>query len=1265
MRGQIPRQETAQRWPHLKDIVDKMMPYDKDVEVGLLIGLSCIKALQPRELIVGKDGEPYAKRTSLGWGIIGRTDYSTCKQDESEPITVHRIVTQERLVDQDEMKCLFTLQSKTKEVFDPTQVMKMFELDFSERKTDECAFSYEDKRFLSKVKGGIHQLPSGQYEAPLPLKDGVGKLPNNRELAVKRLMNLKRKLNNNSSFGKDYVEFMKILIDKGYAEIAPTISKTDEVWYIPHHGVYHPKKPEKIRVVFDCSAVFRSQSLNQHLYQGPDLTNNLVGVLCRFRKEPIAFMCDIEAMFHQVKVNSENRDLLRFLWWKDGNTESEVVEYRMTVHPFGATSSPSVANLVLKTAADDYEEMYGKEAADFIRNEFYVDDGLKSVATTSKAMDIIEKGRELCKKGGFNLHKFVSNSNEVLSKIKPEQRATSVRDLDMAKLNIPVERTLGVQWCIESDCFQFRINLKDSPLTRRGILSTVSSVFDPLGMVSPFILIGKRILQDLCCSGADWDDEIPDDMKTRWEKWRSELFSLQDLKVPRCYKPCEFGDIKTAELHTFSDASQIGYGQCSYLRLIDTQDRIHCCLVMAKSRVTPVKPITIPRLELTAGVVAVKVSAMLNKELDYQDMKEVFWTDSKVVLGYINNEARRFHTFVANRVQQIKDHTSAEQWKYIDSDANPADHASRGLHVQDLINCECWWNGPTFLWKPIEEHTTQIDSEEILDNDPEVKVKSVCATQTSEYASITERLEYFSDWHKAKRAVAVCLKLQKRYKLQHQSADTTQDKCKYSPVNVQEIMDAENEIIRQVQSKAFEAEIKMLQDLQISEEDTDRNNARKRKQTMKRTSSLYKLDPFIDSNGILRVGGRIRRANFLNAEKHPAILPSSGHITELVICDSHKRVKHQGRGITMNEIRSSGYWILGGSSVVRKHISKCITCIKLRKPLQVQKMSDLPADRLEPAPPFTYCAVDYFGPWYVKEGRRELKRYGVLFTCLVSRAVHLEVAHSLDTDSFLNAYRRFVSRRGPVRHIRSDQGTNFVGAKNELDICRKQLAHDKLRAEMLKENCDWIDFKMNVPQASHMGGVWERQIRTVRNIMTSLLYQHGNQLDDESLSTFMTEAEAIINSRPLTVNDQNNSECLEPLTPNHLLTMKTKVVLPPPGIFQKVDMYCRKRWRRVQYLANEFWNRWKREYVQSLQVRSKWVNPKRSFQIDDVVLVKDENAPRNIWKVAKVVENNADEDGYVRKVKLVMADSHLDNKGRRTKPPTYLERPIHSLVHIM
>ena len=258
----------------------------------------------------------------------------------------------------------------------------------------------------------------------------------------------------------------------------------------------------------------------------------------------------------------------------------------------------------------------------------------------------------------------------------------------------------------------------------------------------------------------------------------------------------------------------------------------------------------------------------------------------------------------------------------------------------------------------------------------------------------------------------------------------------------------------------------------------------------------------------------------------------------------------------MNELRASGYWIVGASSVASSVISKCVTCKKLRGTFQEQQMAELPEDRLEPAPPFTNCAVDYFGPFIIKEGRKELKRYGVLFTCMASRAVHLEVADTLETDSFINALRRFVCRRGPIRKLRSDQGTNFVCARTELKTALQELDHGKIRSELQRHDCDWFTFNMNVSSASHMGGVWERQIRSVRNVLNALLHSNGSQLNGESLRTFMCEAEAIVNSRPLTVDTMTDPSSLTPLTPNHLLTMKTKVVLPPPGTFQSPDKYC-------------------------------------------------------------------------------------------------------------
>ena len=217
--------------------------------------------------------------------------------------------------------------------------------------------------------------------------------------------------------------------------------------------------------------------------------------------------------------------------------------------------------------------------------------------------------------------------------------------------------------------------------------------------------------------------------------------------------------------------------------------------------------------------------------------------------------------------------------------------------------------------------------------------------------------------------------------------------------------------------------------------------------------------------------------------------------------------------------------------------------------MQQQKMADLPSDRMEPSPPFTYAAVDYFGPWLIKDGRKEVKRYGVIFTCMVSRAVHVETANALTTDSFLNAYRRFVARRGPIRQLRSDQGTNFVGARSELEKALTEMNANRVRDELLKDQCDYIEFKMNVPNASHMGGVWERQIRSVRSVLDVLLKNHGQQLDDESLRTLLVECEAVVNSRPLTTQGIQSVDSTEPLSPSNLLTMKSKAgVAPSRGI---------------------------------------------------------------------------------------------------------------------
>ena len=256
------------------------------------------------------------------------------------------------------------------------------------------------------------------------------------------------------------------------------------------------------------------------------MMNGFVGILCRFREEEVAFMTDIKGMFHQFNVAEENRDLLRFLWWDGGDPNKDVVDYRMKVHLFGAGSSPGCANFGLRRAADDGEEQFGAQAADFIRNDFYVDDGLKSVPTVEEAIGLIKASQGICASAGLQLHKIMSNKKAVLESVPADDRAKGVKDLDLKVDQLPIERALGVTWCVENDTFQFRIELRDRPFTRRGILSTVSSIYDTNGYVAPVSLKGKQILQQMCRDKLDWDSPIPDNLRPLWERWRLECLDL-------------------------------------------------------------------------------------------------------------------------------------------------------------------------------------------------------------------------------------------------------------------------------------------------------------------------------------------------------------------------------------------------------------------------------------------------------------------------------------------------------------------------------------------------------------------------------------------------------------------------------------------------------------------------------------------------------------------------------------------------------------------
>ena len=445
-----------------------------------------------------------------------------------------------------------------------------------------------------------------------------------------------------------------------------------------------------------------------------------MGVLLRFRQEPIALMSDIKQMFHQVKVDPKDIDAFRFLWWPNGDLTKKPEDYQMLVHLFGATSSPSCASYALKKTAVDNEVEFDVGIVNTLNRNFYVDDCLKSVSSIEKALKIVEELPKLLEKGDFKLTKWISNRREIMNVIPEEERAPTIVNLDLEKL--PMNRALGVRWDVEKDTSGFKVTRRKVLDTRRKILSFVSSIYDPLGLMAPLLLPAKKVLQQLCKNQFGWDELIPQENFPVWEQWLCHLTDLEKVTVSRCLKPENFGELQAAELHHFSDASESGYGAASYLRLENRSGDIHCALLLGKSRVSPLKSVTIPGMELTAATVSVNLHRQLVQELEILIDNTIFWADSTIVIQCIRNEARRFQTLVANRLSLIHDVSSPTQWKHVPSELNPADHASRGIKTTDTSDLDHWLNGPSFLWKNSQHWPEQpMDLQELPEDNKELK----------------------------------------------------------------------------------------------------------------------------------------------------------------------------------------------------------------------------------------------------------------------------------------------------------------------------------------------------------------------------------------------------------------------------------------------------------------------------------------------------------------------------------------------------------------
>ena len=800
-RDEIPTPQVAMHHPHLHDIASQIPILDEEADVLLLIGRDLIDAHHVLEQKTGSPGSPFAQRLGLGWVIIGEVCLGKVHQPDSVSVNITHLVSKHRAsICQ---PCPNSIQVKE------VPFSKSHDDLFTRTSHDDTLGpSVEDREFLRLMESEFCRHSSGHWIAPLPFKHSRPRLPNNRAQALHRAKILEKSFQKDTVKKQHFVQFMREILDSGHAEIAPPLEEGTECWYLPLFGVYHPKKPNQIRGVFDASARFDGVSLNDVLLTGPDLTNSLLGVLLRFRREPIAMTAEssrsIQKMFYCFLVDEKHRDFLRFFWYLDNNPDNKLVEYRMRVHVFGNSPSPAVASYgLLKTAS--ISGNYGLDVQEFVSKDFYVDDGLTSSPSVESAVDLMSRAQEALKvNGNLRLHKIASNSKEVMCSFPPEDLAKDIGVLDLSKDSLPIQRSLGLSWDLQTDTFTFRVSSDIKPYTPRGVLSTVNSIYDPLGLVAPVVVTGKLLLRELIKEKPSWDFPLPETRRAEWETWRDSLILLEHLQIPRSYFGIPLRELSRRELHIFSDASEKAISASAYCAGFTSTGLQSKSLILGKAKVAPKSGHTIPRLELCAAVLATQVYEIICEQLSSFFEAVYFYTDSKVVLGYIQNQTRRFYTYVSNRVAKIHRVSNPSQWSYVRTEENPSDCATRPSGVQDFLDS-------TWLCGPSDAQLTKSDMSDTFplvapDDDVEIRPQvNTLSTSVKPKASLgSHRFERFSSWTRLISAIEILLHISQTFN--GGTACSGWHMCRESKT-ISNKLKAEHLLIQTVQAEVFREEI--------------------------------------------------------------------------------------------------------------------------------------------------------------------------------------------------------------------------------------------------------------------------------------------------------------------------------------------------------------------------------------------------------------------------------------------------------------------------
>ncbi|XP_062707951.1 uncharacterized protein LOC134288151 [Aedes albopictus] len=947
--------------------------------------------------------------------------------------------------------------------------------------------------------------------------------------------------------------------------------------------------------------------------KGPDMLTALPSVLYRFREKPIAVSGDIAEMFLRIQMNEDDQQCQRILWC---NQDGTVGDYVVTVMTFGAKCSPSCAQFVVNENAAKFKSDF-PEAVEVIEKGHYVDDMLASVDTEADAVKLAQDIRHIHHEGGFIMRNWKSNSACVLQALG--EVGPTDKNLDMDKESV-LEKVLGMWWDTKTDTFQYRIctdrnqqllSAQKHP-TKRDVLRVLMSVYDPLGLLAHYMISLKLLFQEIWREGTAWDDQIGEKQFEKWKHWLNLLPEAEAVRIPRCYNISpSLGIERTVELHTFVDASELGYAAVCYFRFVEG-DQISCSLVASKSRVAPIKFVSIPRLELQAAVIGCRLAASVAQGHTINIHRRYFWTDARDVMCWIKSDHRKYSQFVAFRVGEILEMSEVSEWQWLRGKLNVADEGTK-WDDQPSFNTSCrWFTGPSFLWRARSEWPVESIDEGAKEGTTEELRPRLLHHYAPENENILEAKDY-SKWTRLQRISALVLRFVANLKRKIKGASLLK-----GPLTSEELREAEIYLFKRTQQQCYAEEFEILSGKDRS---TD-------KPILPKSSSLYKLGPNMDKSGLMRIHSRIDLCSFSVGNEHfPIVLPRRHALTKLVLQDLHEKYHHLCNETFVNEARRKFYIpkIRVECNRIRRECQHCKN--RLAKPCP-PIMADLPKERLAAyIRPFSYSGVDYFGPYQVNVRRRPEKRWGVLVTCLTTRAIHIEIAHSLSTDSCIMALQNCFGRRGTPIQIISDRGTNFVGASKELKEALAQIDSHKLAAEFTTSSTSW---KFNPPASPHMGGAWERMIQTIKKVLSEINPRHTPT--DEMLRNLMIKIENIVNSRPLThvpIDDESSPA----LTPNHFLVGSSngsKPLVP----YHDCSMVTRQSWKTSDVLANYFWRRWVNEYTPEIARRTKWFSPSKPIAVGDVVIIVDPTFPRNCWPKGKILEVKTSKDGQVRSAKV-------------------------------